>query len=60
MHVEICKLLGVTMADLLPINVPDDSEIKERMIAEINTALHSLKNDQVEFIKDMLCAFSGK
>ena len=59
-HVKICKVLGVTMADLLPINAPDDSEAKERMIAEITAALRSLNNDQVGLIRDMLCSMSGK
>ncbi|MDR1669825.1 MAG: helix-turn-helix domain-containing protein [Oscillospiraceae bacterium] len=59
-HVEICKVLGVTMADLLPVNLQDDSEAKEQIIAEINAALRSLKYNQLGLIRDMLCSMDGR
>ncbi len=60
MLIQICERFQIETSDLLPVNKRDDSEAKERMIAEINAALRSLKNDQVGFVRDMLCAMSGK
>ena len=58
MQVEICKCLGISMSDLVPVDESDDLEIKEKWIGEINTALRALETEQVGFLKTMVCAFN--
>lgn len=54
--VHICKLFNITMADLLPIELQGESDMKEIWIGEVLDTLRDLDTSQVGIVKKMVCA----
>jgi len=56
---RICECLHVSMADMLPIEDGDDSELRKQWIAEINDTLGSLDITQLGLVRTMVCSLKG-
>lgn len=52
--VEICTVFNISVSDLLPIEMPDDTEVKEAIIDEILLLLRSLETPQLRMYKTIL------
>lgn len=52
----ICKRFNVTMADLLPIEQQDESDMKEIWIGEVVDTLRVLEASQVGMVRTMVCS----
>jgi transcriptional regulator with XRE-family HTH domain len=59
MQVEICKFFGISMSELVPVLWQDDSETKERWIAEIVDGLRTFDADRVGLVKTMVRCMGG-
>ena len=56
MQVKLCKNLGVSMSDLLPMGSSCASDTKEVLIGEIADSLRAWETPRVESLKTLVCS----
>ncbi|MCL2222464.1 MAG: helix-turn-helix transcriptional regulator [Oscillospiraceae bacterium] len=56
---RICEYFRVSMADILPIELEDESELKDHWISEINDTLRLLDIGQLGLVRTMFCSLKG-
>lgn len=59
MLVNICKWFGINTSDVLPVEDERNTEVRDRIISEINDALGALEITQMELVKTMVCSLVG-
>jgi transcriptional regulator with XRE-family HTH domain len=55
----LCKRFNVTMADLMPVERQEESDMKEVWIGEIIDTLRVLDATQVGIVRTMVCSLRG-
>lgn len=52
----ICQCLHVSLSDILPIDVQDDLELRQRWTGEIVSAIDALDTTQLGIVRTMVCS----
>ena len=56
---HICKILEICLADVLPERRPDESQLREELIAEVISVMNGLDTERLRTVRTMVGALKG-
>lgn len=59
MQVKICQYFGISMAELIPMEILAELTPRDKMIGEIVSVCRTLGSNQIGVVKTMVCAFKN-
>lgn len=60
MQVKLCQYFGISMADLMPVEIPAELTPKDKMIGDIVAVCRTLEINQIGVVKSTARAFCEK